>query len=87
MTTDLRDIAAVTALNKMMDQGWFSICTIDNVGRLLGTWCHWFADFQEPQCSEGHGRCSDVRQPRGRKLPLHLRTRNSHGELQRLVAW
>lgn len=36
MTTDLRDIAAVTALNKMMDQGWFSICTIDNVAKLLG---------------------------------------------------
>lgn len=36
MTTDLKELAAVTALNDMMGKGWFSICTIDNVGKMLG---------------------------------------------------
>lgn len=36
MTTDLKELAAVTALNAMMAKGWFSICTIDNVGQMLG---------------------------------------------------
>ncbi len=36
MTTDLKELAAVTALNEMMGKGWFSICTIDNVGQMLG---------------------------------------------------
>ena len=36
MTTDLKELAAVTALNDMMAKGWFSICTIDNVGKMLG---------------------------------------------------
>lgn len=35
MTTDLRELAAVTALNEMMSQRHFSICTIDTVGKLL----------------------------------------------------
>lgn len=33
--SELRELAAVTALNDMMAKGWFSICTIDNVGKLL----------------------------------------------------
>lgn len=36
MTTDLKELAAVTALNDMMGKGWFSICTIDNVSKMLG---------------------------------------------------
>ena len=36
MTADLKELAAVTALNDMMGKGWFSICTIDNVGQMLG---------------------------------------------------
>lgn len=35
MTTDLRELAAITALNEMMAKPYFSICTIDTVGKLL----------------------------------------------------
>lgn len=36
MTTDLRELAAVTALNAMMAKGWMDICTIRSVAEMLG---------------------------------------------------
>lgn len=33
---DLKQLAAMTALNEMLAGNHFSICTIDNVGKLLG---------------------------------------------------
>lgn len=33
---DLKQMAAMTALNNMMQKDSFSICTIDNVGKVLG---------------------------------------------------
>ena len=32
---NLKDLSALTALNNMMEKGWFSICTIDDVAALL----------------------------------------------------
>lgn len=36
MSNDLKEVAAATALNVMMERGWLSICTIDQVAKLLG---------------------------------------------------
>lgn len=36
MTTDLKELAAVTALNAMMAKGWMDICTIRSVAEMLG---------------------------------------------------
>ena len=36
MTADLKELAAVTALNNMLAKGWMDICTIRNVAELLG---------------------------------------------------
>jgi hypothetical protein len=36
MSDKLKQMAAIAALNKMMKQGHFSICTIDSVGKALG---------------------------------------------------
>ncbi len=33
---DLKQMAALTALNNMLAEGHFSICTLDKVGKLLG---------------------------------------------------
>jgi hypothetical protein len=33
---DLKQQAAIAALNKMMSQGHFSICTIDTIAKMLG---------------------------------------------------
>jgi hypothetical protein len=33
--TDLKQMAALTALNNMMVKGWFDICTIDAIGKML----------------------------------------------------
>ncbi len=34
--TDLKTLSALTALNHMMEKGWFDICTIDSVATMLG---------------------------------------------------
>lgn len=34
--SDLKQLAAVTALNDMFQRGHLSICTIDSIGRMLG---------------------------------------------------
>jgi hypothetical protein len=34
--TDAKQLIAITALNKMMAQGHFNICTIDSVAEMLG---------------------------------------------------
>ena len=36
MTTDLKELAAVAALNAMMAKGWMDICTIRSVAEMLG---------------------------------------------------
>jgi hypothetical protein len=36
MNDELKQLSALTALNNMMRGSYFSICTIDSVGRLLG---------------------------------------------------
>ena len=36
---ELKELAAITALNQMMKGGHFSICTIDNVANMLGVNC------------------------------------------------
>lgn len=33
---DLKQLAAITALNAMMDKGWLDICTIDQVANMMG---------------------------------------------------
>lgn len=33
---DLREMAALTALNNMMDKGYMDICCVDSVGALMG---------------------------------------------------
>lgn len=33
---DVKALAAVAALNEMFDKGWLSICTINNVAKMLG---------------------------------------------------
>jgi hypothetical protein len=33
---DIKQLAAITALNKMMSEGHFSICTIDTITKMLG---------------------------------------------------
>lgn len=35
-TPDIKQLAAMTALNSMMDGGYVSICTIDNIAKMLG---------------------------------------------------
>lgn len=32
---DLKKLAAITALNKMLSDGYFSICTIDTIAKML----------------------------------------------------
>lgn len=34
--TDLKMLAAQAALQKMFDQDYFSICTIDNIAKMMG---------------------------------------------------
>lgn len=36
MTIELQKMAAIAALNKMMQQGYVSICTIDSIAKMLG---------------------------------------------------
>lgn len=36
MSHDLKELAALTALNNMMQKGHFDICCVRNVGELLG---------------------------------------------------
>jgi len=36
MPDDMKQLVAITALNKMMKRGHFDICTIDSVARMLG---------------------------------------------------
>lgn len=36
MDDDTKALVAITALNKMFESGSFSICTIDNVAKMLG---------------------------------------------------
>lgn len=33
---DLKQLSAITALNAMMEKGWFDICAIDSIGTMLG---------------------------------------------------
>lgn len=36
MTPDLKNLAALTAINNMLHKDWFNICTVDTVARLMG---------------------------------------------------
>jgi hypothetical protein len=36
MSENIKNMAALIALNNMMSKGYFDICTIDSVGELLG---------------------------------------------------
>lgn len=42
MNEELKKLAALTALNNMLQQGHFSICAVDDVAKLLG--------LQKPRC-------------------------------------
>lgn len=36
---NLQQMAAMTALNQMMEKGWMDICTIDSIAKMLGINC------------------------------------------------
>lgn len=43
---ELKELAAITALNKMMQDGYLSICTIDAVAKMLHVQCQQTEEYR-----------------------------------------
>ena len=62
--TDIKQLAALTSLNSMMDKGYMDICCVDSVGKLLGI---------NPKISDSYNTLHALHCVHYAKMPQELR--------------